>query len=659
VSSPHRGDDEPAPPPIDATQRFGTSEPATRSPPVKTPTEAPPALTPTGPRASIRPPSQPVEPDELFSDQPTLLRDARAPSLDDFSAEPTLLRKPSEPARAAVAPLLPTFDPSTVIKPEIDRRRHEERGLAASTQRSGTPALPRYREPEIGALLGGKYELLRLLGSGGMGKVWKGHHLRLGVPIAVKTMHPHVASLPEYVRRFHREAHATSLLSHPNVVRVFDFGEEEGILYLVMEYLEGRSLAAWIHRRALPPPLADVADVMAQLFDAFEVAHAYGIVHRDLKPDNVFLAELGAKTVLKVLDFGLAHVDDHRDSGPTLTSIESVAGTPEYMSPEQCRSLVVGPSADLYSLGCLLTTLLQLKPPFRSQASVETMANHMFSAPPPLDRPEGAEPVPLLLERLRLDLLAKTPERRPATAAEAKARLLEAMSAEAGERRLPGRKDEIPAGDRLARSPVWDNVNASPAARPAPTASRTIALLTLAPPGSPAGIDASCITGLSSQSIQVSRAATLDEAKRLGLSVVVLDMGHALAEAEAQVKALRQALPDAKVLVCAAASAQARSAPWSLRAPPTRSATPSPPTPSLARSTACSAAGADRRSPSPTVAPCRSRPLTAFGGTIGPSRVTTHFAGEDGVRWSLCSHCSCSGSSSGCATPPIPITSSP
>jgi serine/threonine-protein kinase len=523
----------------DKTQRFGTSEPAALPRPAPlAPAPLPPGLR-TAPRSiTVRPPRPEDESDDGLSNEPTMLRDPRQLQEDTLSGHETLLRP---------------LDPSTVISAKRDQERREERGLAAGTLQSGTPRQQRYREPEIGAVLGGKYELTRVLGTGGMGKVWKGTHLRLGVPIAVKTMHPHVASLPEYVRRFHREAHATSLLSHPNVVRVFDFGDEDGILYLVMEFLEGRSLAGWLHKRALPPPLSEVAEVMAQLFDAFEVAHAYGIVHRDLKPDNVYLAEVGTKTVLKVLDFGLAHVDDARDAGPTLTSIDSVAGTPEYMSPEQCRSLVVGPSADLYSLGCLLTTLLQLKPPFRSQASMETLANHMFSPPPPLDRAEGAEPVPPLLERLRLDLLAKTPERRPRNAVEAKARLLEAMSAEAGERRLPGRKGEVPTGDRQARAPAWAPapVPAEPA-RPAASEARTIALLRAAPPGSPPGIDASIITGLSSQNIQVTTATSVDDLRRLGLPVVVLDVGSGLAGAEAQLQALRAAVPEAKVLVCAA-----------------------------------------------------------------------------------------------------------
>ncbi len=153
-------------------------------------------------------------------------------------------------------------------------------------------------------------------------------HLSLGISVAVKTMHPYVAMQEEYARRFRREAHAASLLNHPNAVRVLDFGEEDGLLYLVMEYLDGRSLGSWLDSLPGPPRIAEVGRILGMLLDAFDVAHAYGIVHRDLKPDNVFLAEIGDQRIVKVLDFGLAHVDDARDTGPTLTQRDAVAGRP-------------------------------------------------------------------------------------------------------------------------------------------------------------------------------------------------------------------------------------------------------------------------------------------------------------------------------------------
>jgi eukaryotic-like serine/threonine-protein kinase len=402
---------------------------------------------------------------------------------------------------------------------------------------------------QLGQILGGKYELVRLLGAGGMGSVWKAQHLSLGVTVAVKTMHPHVAMQDEYVRRFRREAHAASLLNHPNVVRVLDFGEEGRLLYLVMEYLDGRSLGSWLDRLDAPPPLAEVGRILAMLLDAFAVAHAYGIVHRDLKPDNVFLADVGDQRVVKVLDFGLAHVDDARDAGPTLTQRDAVAGTPDYMSPEQCRSLAVGPSADLYSLGCLLTTMLQLRPPFSGGASIDTMAKHMFAKPPPLKRPQESEPVPPLLEKLRLDLLAKVAERRPADALETKKRLLEALSPEATLARLPTRKGEVALGDRSARAPSWTPAPRAPIAPDLEI--KRIGVLRLPPPVEAVGIDESCETALAAQQIEMVAVRAAAEIAAMELSLVVLDVGTGIHEGRAALEEIRRVAPRAKVIVCA------------------------------------------------------------------------------------------------------------
>ncbi len=415
-------------------------------------------------------------------------------------AETLLSDRPPSASEAATLPSVGQSDVITNVRPEHAAQIAEADQAAGPTLHSvNAGAAPAPGEIHAGQILAGKYELERLLGQGGMGKVWKGLHLGLGVPVAVKTMHPSIAAMPDYVRRFRHEAHAASLLNHPNAVRVLDFGEDHGALYLVMEYLEGRSLTAWLRDLDAPPPLAEVVPILVQLLDAFQVAHSYGIVHRDLKPDNVFLTDFSGKRTVKVVDFGLAHVDDARDKGPTLTSQDMVAGTPEYMSPEQCRSLAVGPSADLYSIGCLLTDMLQLRPPFSGGSSIEILAKQMFTQPPPLTRPEGAEPVPQLLERLRLDLLSKSPERRPRDADDVKVRLYEAMSAEATEARLPTRKGDEPLGDRLARAPTWEGGDAAP--QTTRTRARAIALLRLT--REPGGVSDEHETGLGAHKLEV------------------------------------------------------------------------------------------------------------------------------------------------------------
>lgn len=166
------------------------------------------------------------------------------------------------------------------------------------------------------------------------------------------------------------------------------------------------------------------------------------------------------------MDFGLAHVEVVTDPD-TLTLTTHVAGTPAYMSPEQCRSLIVGPSTDLYAFGCILTEMLQGAPPFASSAQVDLMAKQLFAPPPPLHRPVAHEPVPPLLEALRRDLLAKDPTRRPASALETKERLLEALDPERAHQRLPERSRTVhqPRQDRVPR---WTDPAPSPTAEPTP-----------------------------------------------------------------------------------------------------------------------------------------------------------------------------------------------
>ncbi|MEZ4375813.1 MAG: serine/threonine-protein kinase [Polyangiaceae bacterium] len=299
-----------------------------------------------------------------------------------------------------------------------------------------------------------KYTLTGLLGQGAMGQVYRGVHEALGIPIAVKVMRRSVAGDSVYRRRFAREARAASLLAHPNVVRVLDYGEDGETPFIVMEFVEGQDLDSWLTSLPALPGLEQVGRICDQILSALALAHERGVVHRDLKPENVMLCRLGADGdwIAKVSDFGLAQVDDPRDSGPTLTQRDAVAGTPTFMSPEQCRSLAVGPSTDLYAFGCLLTCLLQGDPPFDGATPIDVISKQMFAEPPALARPENAEPIPPLLEQLRMQLLAKKAHKRPADANEVRQRLAEALSPEINAERVPNRKGEVPSGDRDERS---------------------------------------------------------------------------------------------------------------------------------------------------------------------------------------------------------------
>lgn len=322
----------------------------------------------------------------------------------------------------------------------VDDSEHDRETAVAAGAADTIPGSPDF----IGATLGDRYVIRRLLGQGGMGQVYVAEHRALGTPVAVKVMHAGVAALAENVRRFEREARALSLLLHPNVVRVLDFGQHQGVLYLVMELLEGEPLTQRVDEAEAALPIRDVVEISAQIARGLAAAHDAGIVHRDLKSDNVFLARAADEETVKLVDFGLAHVDDPLEL-ERLTQTGSFAGTPQYMSPEQCRSLRVGPAADLYALGCVLTEMLQGAPPFVAANPVDIITRQLFSPPPPLKRAADAEPVPELLERLRLSLLAKMPEQRPASAHEVQALLVDMLDPARAAALLPGRSSAIAA----------------------------------------------------------------------------------------------------------------------------------------------------------------------------------------------------------------------
>lgn len=411
--------------------------------------------------------------------------------------------------------------PPEALRPRISR---------VPTQRSKDAAAESLRgvdrtDPLLGRCLAEKYTLTRLLGQGAMGQVYRGVHEALGTPIAVKVMRRSVAGDPVYRRRFSREARAASMLAHPNAVRVLDYGEDSGMPFIVMEFVEGQDLDTWLSASVSLPSLKLVGFIADQILSALQAAHDLGIVHRDLKPENVMLcrgaaaaSEQDLDLCAKVSDFGLAHVEDPRDNLPTLTQRDAVAGTPSFMSPEQCRSLAVGPSTDLYAFGCLLTCMLQGGPPFEGSSPIDVISKQMFAEPPPLERPAELEPVPPLLERLRLELLAKKAHKRPATAAETRRRLKAALNADTNRALVPDRKGEVPLGARAERAGL--SVGDQPAetgsaeAAGAEQPQLLVALVQL-PQGS--GCDAALRMGLTAQAVSLT-----DRPSEFGAAELVL-----------------------------------------------------------------------------------------------------------------------------------------
>ncbi len=289
----------------------------------------------------------------------------------------------------------------------------------------------------IGRVLRGRYRLVRILGAGGMGKVYAAAQIGLQREVAVKVLRRLANDDPveqrAVVLRFQREVLAASRLQHPNTIRVYDYGTaEDGTLYLVMELLRGRTLGEAL--RAGAPLAADaVARLGAQVCRSLAEAHELGVVHRDLKPDNVFLVDVhGGLEQVKVLDFGIAKIaapPEHALLG-TLTTSRTIVGTAAYMAPEQADGGEVTPATDLYSLGVILYQAIVGALPFEGKTSVSMMVKRSLDGAPELPETVGGRAVPPELGALVRRLLARDPAARPGSALEV-AEALEALTREA------------------------------------------------------------------------------------------------------------------------------------------------------------------------------------------------------------------------------------
>lgn len=273
-------------------------------------------------------------------------------------------------------------------------------------------------------LIQGRYRLLDLIGRGGMGEVWRARDESLGRRVAVKCLKPlgarRDADFTRVLReRFRREARVAAALQHRGVTVVHDFGEHEGVLYLVMELLEGRNLSQLLEDHAPHPlPLDVVVDIGGQVAAALAHTHEQGIVHRDLKPANIMRLADGS---VKICDFGIARLGHDIGFTSRLSGTGVAMGTPHYMSPEQIGGESVDRRSDLYSLGCVLYELATGEPPFAFDDVWAILVGHSDTAPRPPS--EHRPDVPDHLDRVVLDLLAKDPALRPQDAGDVVARL--------------------------------------------------------------------------------------------------------------------------------------------------------------------------------------------------------------------------------------------
>ncbi len=275
----------------------------------------------------------------------------------------------------------------------------------------------------LGRVIAGRFTVLSCIGEGAMGTVYRAKQSPIGREVAVKILRADRALDETSRARFLREARANSVLTSPNTVTVFDFGEgESGEFYLAMELLEGESLGQRLKRMGRLDPAAAI-DTARQALRSLAEAHAKGIIHRDLKPDNLFYARVRSnetyEEIVKVLDFGIAKMlraDDELAMNAIETQAGTVFGTPRYMSPEQAQGKPLDPRSDLYSLGVILYQMLTGRPPFTDDDAIVVMARHIKTTPRPMNEATPDAHVPPEIESAVMRVLSKEPGHRPQTA---------------------------------------------------------------------------------------------------------------------------------------------------------------------------------------------------------------------------------------------------
>ncbi len=305
----------------------------------------------------------------------------------------------------------------------------DERALDPAADAGGTPSEAggevsedRRPDPLIGRVVADRYRVTELIGTGGMGAVYRAEHIHMKKPVALKVLHREMTALPEVVRRFEREAIAAGRIEHPNVVQARDFGriEKDGAFYLVLEYVEGQVLGDVLDAGKFS--VERTLSVTGQIAEALQAAHAQEIVHRDLKPDNIMLVEQrDGPELVKVLDFGIAKVEvsERGASQRPITKIGTVFGTPEYMSPEQAAGQPVDHRGDVYCLGLLMYRMLSGRTAFAGEEVNSILMRQITQQPEPLP-----DDIPAGVRRLVDDLLEKEPKNRIQTAEEVVNRVL-------------------------------------------------------------------------------------------------------------------------------------------------------------------------------------------------------------------------------------------
>ncbi len=339
--------------------------------------------------------------------------DSRLPPPSDNSDSGSLHLKPepprpdAPPTRATHGRPTPGVAKDTAAISSSEFTPDTDGGTAAANERQ--TVVRRYGELKRGATLG-KYVILDQLGQGGMGTVFRAEHRRMLREVALKVLSPDVLAAAQSVQRFHREVRVAAKLTHPNIVTAYDADEEQGIHFLVMEIVEGTSLAALVKAEG-PLPVKKAVDHVVQAARGLEYAHSKGIVHRDIKPGNLMLDQFGT---VKILDLGLARLDESGPAAADITDTGNVMGTIDYLSPEQAvNTKNADQRSDIYSLGCTLWFLLAGKPIYGGQTPVERILAHRDRPVPSLRQVRND--VSMELESLFRQMVAKSPDDRHQT----------------------------------------------------------------------------------------------------------------------------------------------------------------------------------------------------------------------------------------------------
>jgi serine/threonine protein kinase len=335
---------------------------------------------------------------------------------------------------------------------------HQE---ASVIRLQGAQPPPSDQEVYLGQTLLGQFKILEVSGAGSMGTVYKAQQLEIDRVVAVKVLHPELANQSDAVLRFHREAKVVSTLNHPNIVHIYLFGHlPDGNLYIVQEFVDGRSLAD--DMKTGPLGMRRTVHVTDQILSAISDAHGHGVVHRDLKPENIMLSTVGDDPdFVKILDFGVAK----RITTQTFATRDGlIFGSPRYISPEAAQGDRVDQRSDLYSLGVILYQMLSGEPPFESKKPVQLLMDHIKTSPPPLRSRPGASDVPQHVEGIVMKLLAKKPEHRYPTALAAREALIDATrpGAHVPAPAQPAPADPVPAPHAKAAPPTVEDRPAGP-----------------------------------------------------------------------------------------------------------------------------------------------------------------------------------------------------